>query len=108
MVKKCTLAVALSLTAADARAGELDREEIAELLAELQSLDAEDRAAAADELADDGPPPPVAIPLLLRAAEHERDRLAFAKVLVALGRSGVMEARVYLDAHVLSPDEEIS
>ncbi|MEZ4306642.1 MAG: HEAT repeat domain-containing protein [Polyangiaceae bacterium] len=71
----------------------------AEYISMLQSPDAGERRDAADELMDDGGPPPEAVPALIAALEREQDAKTYSVMLLALGKSGAPEALPYLQAN---------
>lgn len=73
----------------------------------LGSGDADKRKDAAEELRDHDGPPPEAVPHLLAAIQRERDKDAYAEMLITLGASGAPEARAVLEAYLNNREDDI-
>lgn len=77
------------------------------LIGELRHPQAKHRRSAADDLRMDNGVPQEAIGPLLEAAGVERDPGALGAMLITLGRSGVPEAKPYIDGQIPSRDKDM-
>jgi hypothetical protein len=77
------------------------------LIADLRNPDAAERRRAADDLRMDNGVPAEAIRPLLDAITVERDKRAHGAMLITLGKSGVPEAKPFIDAAIPVPDEDV-
>jgi HEAT repeat protein len=68
--------------------------------------DADNRKDAAEDLRDDGGPPPAAVPHLFTALQREPDDDARKQILITLGASGVPDARRVLESYLRHPNDE--
>jgi hypothetical protein len=80
---------------------------VSTLVANLSSPEASERDDAASELAELDRPPAFAVPALLAAARREPVVDVLGELLIALGKSGVMEALGLIQTHALSPIEDV-
>jgi hypothetical protein len=102
LIALACLSLSLALSAAATAA-----EDAPSLVAALASPDASDRMAAAAVFADEPGPPFFAVPALLAAARVEPEQSVLVKIVIALGRSGVMEALGLIQTHALSPVDAV-
>jgi HEAT repeat protein len=80
---------------------------VPQLVSELQSPDAGVRRNAADDLRMEGGVPAEAIQPLLKAVSVEQDKGAHGAMLITLGKSGVPEAKPYIDGAIPVPDKDV-
>src|SRR5262249_4788884 len=73
----------------------------------LNSADWEVRYRAAVALAEGVGPPTEAVPPLYRAMFKERNPQVYGAMLIALGASGISEARPLIDARINDPDADM-
>lgn len=107
-----TLALGASLTSGCKHGDHGDAKSPAEAAAALNSPDWERRRHAADELFDtvkgpEGPPPIEAVQALLAAVQKEQEPHVVGALLIALGASGVPEARSFIDPRIADPTEDM-
>lgn len=77
-----------------------------QLVAELRAPEAKMRRRAADGLGREEVDPR-AIQPLLEAIAVEKDKSTYGAMLIALGRSGVPEAKAIVDARLPDPDRDM-
>lgn len=80
---------------------------VPELVSELRSPDARARRGAADDLRTPEGVPQQAIGPLLEAIAVEQDKHAHGAMLITLGKSGVPEAKAFIDAAIPAPDRDV-
>jgi HEAT repeat protein len=80
---------------------------VPQLVSELRHPDPKERRHAADELRMDSGVPAEAIRPLLDAITVEKDKYAHGAMLITLGRSGVPEAKPFIDAAIPVADVDV-
>jgi hypothetical protein len=103
--KAGALALALVLAGSPSHAHD-ENATLDDLIAELRSSDAKERAHAAVQIRDRGTDPRAVAPLI-RAAKFEPDHGALIEMLLALGESGVVEALGVIQLHAQSPANDL-
>ena len=84
-----------------------DPKTVPQLVAELRHPDPGVRRSAADDLRMEGGVPAEAVEPLLQAVAVEQNKGAHGAMLITLGRSGVPEAKPYIDGAIPVPDKDV-
>jgi hypothetical protein len=78
-----------------------------ESIADLRSPEAQERRSAADDLRTDQGVPPEAIVPLLQAIQVEQVPNVRGAILITLGKSGVPEAKPFIDQAIATTDRDM-